>query len=193
MDIGDLEDVIADAEQDEDPGWEGAAIPNFIAQQADLDHLRGQMEGRPQPPVIPPVEEALNMPNIHSTPINKFNRSQALLSLAFLTLFPQGAGDFTEPRQQVVEYKDYIERLMKFHNGRFTQRPGFPYIAFNTLIRQQINTQSAFFLKKNNRPDITIEELHQAFNSNSPESKAILNSVIRYSNSLQGSHTFWNG
>ena len=43
----------------------------------------------------------------------------------------QGTGDWVEPRQRSLEYKDFIQRLMKFHDGRFAQHPRFPYVAFN--------------------------------------------------------------
>ncbi|CZR49932.1 uncharacterized protein FPRO_16137 [Fusarium proliferatum ET1] len=104
----DIDEVLGDPNL-----WEAAAVPNFIAQERDLTYLLSELE----------------MPHIRSTPLNEFNRSQALLSLAFPTLFPTGEGDFIEPRQRSVTYSDYIERLMKFHDGRFARHPRFPYVA----------------------------------------------------------------
>ncbi|KAG4268366.1 hypothetical protein FPRO04_12472 [Fusarium proliferatum] len=110
--------------------WDAAAVPNFIAQERDLTYLRTRLQGGHQTTDLP-LESApghepqLEMPHIRSTPLNEFNRSQALLSLAFPTLFPTGEGDFVEPRQRSVTYSDYIERLMKFHDGRFARHPRF--------------------------------------------------------------------
>ncbi|CVL09016.1 uncharacterized protein FMAN_14288 [Fusarium mangiferae] len=134
------------------------------------------------------------MPNMHSTSLNEFNRSQALLSLAFPALFPTGQGDFVEPRQRGIKYGDYIERLMKFHDGRFPRRPRFPYVAFDTLMRQQVNQRSSFFIKKDGRrTEVDIAHLRAAFDSDTPEAKSLLNSIIRCSSSLRGTRPFWGG
>ncbi|KAF5709878.1 ATP-dependent DNA helicase [Fusarium globosum] len=128
------------------------------------------------------------------TSLNEFNRSQALLSLAFPALFPTGQGDFVEPRQRGIQYGDYIERLMKFHDGRFARQPRFPYVAFDTLMRQQVNQRSSFFIKKDGlRTDVDIAHLRAAFDSDTPEAKSLLNSIIRCSSSLRGTRPFWGG
>ncbi|KAF5578398.1 ATP-dependent DNA helicase PIF1 [Fusarium pseudoanthophilum] len=179
--------------------WEAAAVPNFIAQERDLTYLRTRLQGGRQTddfPVeaAPGHEPQLEMPHIRNTPLNEFNRSQALLSLAFPTLYPTGEGDFVEPRQRSVTYSDYIERLMKFHDGRFAKHPRFPYVAFNTLMRQQVNQRSSFYVKKDGtRAEIDIPQLRAAFDSDTPEAKALLNSVVRYSGSLRGTRPFWGG
>ncbi|SCV61241.1 unnamed protein product [Fusarium fujikuroi] len=121
----DIDEVLGDPNL-----WEAAAVPNFIAQERDLTYLRTRLRGGHQTTDLP-LESApghepqLEMPHIRSTPLNEFNRSQALLSLAFPTLYPTGQGDFIEPRQRSVTYSDYIERLMKFHDGRFARHPRF--------------------------------------------------------------------
>ncbi|KAF5711868.1 ATP-dependent DNA helicase PIF1 [Fusarium mundagurra] len=190
----DLEDIPGDLNH-----WETAAVPNFIAQERDLTYLRSRLQGQqPEPDVplqpAPCHEPQLEMPNIRSTPLNEFNRSQALLSLAFPTLFPTGQGDFVEPRQRGIQYGDYIERLMKFHDGRFARHPRFPYVAFNTLMRQQVNQRSSFFIKKDGRrTEVDIAQLRTAFDSDTPEAKSLLNSIIRYSGSLRGTRPFWGG
>jgi hypothetical protein len=60
-------------------------------------------------------------------------------------------------------------------------------------MRQQVNTRSSFFLKQNNTRDLTIEQLRRAFEADTPEAKAVLNSVVRYSGSLQGTRAYWSG
>ncbi|KAF4993680.1 hypothetical protein FDECE_13356 [Fusarium decemcellulare] len=156
--------------------WDTSAVPNFIAQQRDVTTLRNRLQGRPDRPDIPleAGQPYLEMLGVHSTRLNEFNRSQAPLSLAFPTLFPTGEGDIVEPRERGVSYADYIERLMKYHDGRFACHPRFPYVAFNTLMRQQVNRRSTYFVKRD-------------------EAKALLNSAVRYSGSLCGTRAFWNG
>ncbi|KAJ0118553.1 Uncharacterized protein HZ326_31856, partial [Fusarium oxysporum f. sp. albedinis] len=53
------------------------------------------------------------MPDIRRTPVNEFNRSQALLSMAFPTLFPRGQADFVEPRLRPIKYADYIQHALR--------------------------------------------------------------------------------
>jgi hypothetical protein len=82
------------------------------------------------------------MPAIRLTLISEFNRSQALLSLAFPTLYPQGEADFIAPRQRSITYDRYIEHAWKYHDGRFARHPRFRYVVFNTLMRMQVNARS---------------------------------------------------
>uniref|UniRef100_A0A4E9ER58 ATP-dependent DNA helicase n=1 Tax=Gibberella zeae TaxID=5518 RepID=A0A4E9ER58_GIBZA len=93
---------------------------------------------------LQPVQQHLEMPTTRSAPLNEFNRSQAFLSLAFPSLYPNGAAEYVTPRIRSVSYKDYIERLIKYHDRRFAQHPRFQYVAFNTLMRQQFKV----FLKE---------------------------------------------
>ena len=78
---------------------------------------------------------SLTAPPMRSTPLSEFNRSQALLSLAFPTLFPNGDAEYITPRIRNVPYPDYIQHLMKYQDGRFARHPRFRYVVFNTIMR----------------------------------------------------------
>jgi len=57
-----------------------------------------------------PDSHGVELPNIRHIPIDEFNRSHALLFLAFPCLFLDSrAADFVEPRLRSIDYKDYIE------------------------------------------------------------------------------------
>jgi hypothetical protein len=79
------------------------------------------------------------MPEIHSTPLSEFNRSQALLSLTFPSLYPEGKGEFVMPRQRSIDYDVYLRHAMRWRDGRFARHPRFRFVAFNTLVRRQIS------------------------------------------------------
>ncbi|KAF4467631.1 ATP-dependent DNA helicase PIF1 [Fusarium albosuccineum] len=101
VDSVDIEELFQDDDPNDLDHWDTAAVPNFIAQQRDLTTLRNRLQGRHEQPDIPleTGQPYLEMPGIRSTPLNEFNRSQALLSLAFPTLFPIGEGYIVEPRE----------------------------------------------------------------------------------------------
>ncbi|KAM4067379.1 ATP-dependent DNA helicase PIF1 [Hirsutella rhossiliensis] len=74
---------------------------------------------------------------IHSQdPIDEFNRSQPLLSLAFPTLYPDGKADFVEPRLRSITYQDYLGHAMRWHDGRFARHKTWPFVALNTLLQE---------------------------------------------------------
>jgi hypothetical protein len=84
-----------------------AAVPNLLVQESELEQLQGRAENAEsgnykQVPLrlAPLPANQLPMPTIRATPLDEFNKSQALLSLACLTLYPRGAADFVEPRQR---------------------------------------------------------------------------------------------
>ncbi|KAM4062541.1 ATP-dependent DNA helicase PIF1 [Hirsutella rhossiliensis] len=66
------------------------------------------------------------LPSIRRTPIDEFNRSQPLLSLAFPTLYPDGKADFVEPRLRSITYQDYLGHAMRWHDGRFARHKTWP-------------------------------------------------------------------
>ena len=127
------------------------AVPNFIPDRTELDAVRNML----------PPPNALALPPFRSTPINDFNRTKPLLSLAFPALFPYGGAEFTIPRQRSVSYKNYVRHLIKHESGRFAQHPRFRFVVFNTIMRHQAAKSAWFYVRRQaGRPDITIEELH---------------------------------
>ncbi|KJK84688.1 hypothetical protein H633G_11596, partial [Metarhizium anisopliae BRIP 53284] len=106
-------DVGPEEDQEAEPDVEDeAAVPDLLAKDTELDGLRSILAGEPEvDPGLATIEaetrHELQLPNIRRTPINEFNRSHALLSLAFPCLFPEGRADFVEPRLRSIDYKDY--------------------------------------------------------------------------------------
>lgn len=191
---------MADDDHDHPPGdIDEAALPNFLAVESDLELLRAELHSEADDHAQIPLRERtpqpyIELPAIRSTPLNEFNRSQALLSLAFPTLYPNGQADFIAPRQRSIRYDEYIEHALKHHDGRFAHHPRFRYVCFNTLMRQQVSSCSTFFVKKpgHNRL-IDIADIRRAFDDDDAESKALLNSIVCHSGSLRGTRAYWGG
>ncbi|EXU95902.1 AAA ATPase, helitron and PIF1-like helicase domain protein [Metarhizium robertsii] len=190
-------DVGPEEDQEAEPELEdAAAVPDLLAKDTELDALRSIVAGEPEANARPPLatgpqgqaQHELRFPNIRHAPINEFNRSHALLSLAFPCLFPDGRADFVEPRLRSIEYKDYIEHAMRWHDGRFARHPTFRFVAFNTLMRSQARARSKFFVKQHDgtREPLTREQLIQALeHSEDPETQALVNSITRHAVSIR--------
>ena len=112
-----------------------AAIPNILIEESEMAQLQGRVQGTTnshsvleQPPLErqqPDAAHQIQMPSIRHTPLNEFNRSQCLLSLACPSIFPQGMADFAYPREREISYQDYLEHAMKWEDGRFARHYTF--------------------------------------------------------------------
>ncbi|KAF6820018.1 hypothetical protein CSOJ01_01086 [Colletotrichum sojae] len=119
------------------------------------------------------------------------NDKQALLSLAFPSLFPNGQAEFVQPRQRTVDYLTYVQHAIKWKDGRFARHPRFRFAAFNTMMRRKTAGRSVYFAKHTGRQELTVEDLRSAFAEDTPEPKALLNSVVRFADVLKGTGTYW--
>ncbi|KAF6527905.1 hypothetical protein HZS61_008207 [Fusarium oxysporum f. sp. conglutinans] len=189
-------------DQEAEPDLEDeAAVPDLLAKDTELDALRSILSGESgadselSTSFQAQAQHELQLPNIRHTPINEFNRSHALLSLAFPCLFPDGRADFVEPRLRSIDYRDYVEHAMRWHDGRFARHPTFRFVAFNTLMRSQARSRSRFFVKQQDgrQQPLTREQLIQALeHSEDPEAQALINSITRHAVSIRGTRPFWN-
>ncbi|EFY90645.1 ATP-dependent DNA helicase PIF1 [Metarhizium acridum CQMa 102] len=178
-----------------------AAVPDLLAKDTELDALRSILAGEPEAePRLSTsfqeqVQHELQLPNIRRTPINEFNRSHALLSSRPQACAPDGRADFVEPRLRSIDYKDYIEHAMRWHDGRFARHPTFRFVAFNTLMRSQARARSKYFVKQHDgsHEPLTREQLVQALeHSEDPEVQVLINSITRHAVPIRGTRPFWN-
>ena len=173
-----------DDESDEAP--DAATVPDLLADHTEIEMLRQQ--------ALPPSQRQnhIEMAPFQSTPLSEFNRSQALLSCAFPTLFPSGQAEFVLARERTVDYKAYLEHLLRYRDSRFAQHPRFRYVAFNTLMRRQVNARSNFFAKRHvDNSLVDVDALREAFATDSVASKRLLSSVVRFAGNLTGTRPYW--
>ncbi|KAF6517107.1 hypothetical protein HZS61_002668 [Fusarium oxysporum f. sp. conglutinans] len=172
-------------------------VPDLLPEDTEMEALRSHVLGEERGehlPVRPSTQHQLEMPDIRRTPINEFNHSQALLSLAFPTLFPRGQADFVEPRLRPIKYADYIQHALRWHDGRFARHPTFRFVVFNTLMRAQARAKSSYFVKEYQQRQglITRDDLLEAFqNPESAEAQQLLNSINRQTAQLRGTRPYW--
>ncbi|KJZ70452.1 hypothetical protein HIM_10154 [Hirsutella minnesotensis 3608] len=190
--LGDIEND--DIEADE---VDQSAVPDLLPEDTEMEALHSHVLGEERDAPLPAraaTQHQLEIPNIRRTPINEFNQSQALLSLAFPTLFPRGQADFIEPRLRPIKYADYIQHALRWHDGRFARHPTFRFVVFNTLMRVQARAKSSYFVKQHQQRQglITRDDLLEAFqNPESAEAQQLLNSINRQTAQLRGTRPYW--
>ncbi|PON19971.1 hypothetical protein TGAM01_v211164 [Trichoderma gamsii] len=128
-DIPDSEAPQGPVEETADDGGDpsdadASAIPNLQVADTELNALQSRIfNGTPDYESMTVLEDMprsaqaqhqMSLPSIRRTPINEFNHSQPLLSLAFPTLYPEGKADFTEPRLRTITYQDYLAHAMRW-------------------------------------------------------------------------------
>ena len=196
-DYGPLEEDPADNE--DGLACDEATVPNILVKDTEVARLRGsidnEFENDEQPPLEPRLPQdthQLPMPSIRQTPLNEFNQSQALLSLACPSLFPRGLADFVCPRQRGITYQDYLEHAMKWEDGRFARHHTFRYIALNTLMLQQAYGQSTFYVNKQQQTVMTKADIQEALEDpERPEAQALLNQISRFAGVIKGTRPYW--
>ncbi|KAJ3454665.1 hypothetical protein MRS44_013265 [Fusarium solani] len=206
-DIPDGEAPQGPVEEDveEDPAdADASAIPDLQVTDTELNALQSRLlHGTPDPERmadlehIPPNAQAqhqMPLPSIRRTPINEFNRSQPLLTLAFPTLYPDGKADFVEPRLRSVTYQDYLAHAMRWQDGRFARHKTWPFVALNTLLRAQVRKRSNYSVKQHEgrRQPLTRADIEEAMaKPDEPEAQALIQSITRQAAVIRGTRPYW--
>ncbi|KAM4055604.1 PIF1-like helicase [Hirsutella rhossiliensis] len=176
---GPVEEVVEEDPSDAD----ASAIPN-LQRMTDLEYMPRSAQAHHQMP----------LPSIRRTPIDEFNRSQPLLSLAFPTLYPDGKADFVEPRLRSITYQDYLAHAMRWHDGRFARHKTWPFVALNTMLRAQVRKRSDYFVKQRDsrRQPLTRADLEEAMaGPDEPEAQALIQSITRQAAVIRGTRPYW--
>ncbi|KAG5993303.1 hypothetical protein E4U52_002087 [Claviceps spartinae] len=87
--------------------------------------------------------------------LTSFGQNELVLALVFPTLCPHDLGDYVEPRLRSVDLKANLQRALKLFDRPFAQYSSFRYVA---------NKPLPYFLKKNQREDITVDKLGEMSN-----------------------------
>lgn len=180
--------VEADTDTDSDDGFDSGAVPALDVDR-DIEDLRRQVgaRGRTLGSRQPEQRPALTWPNVEERPLSEWVESQAILSLAFLSLYLRGLAEVNQPRDRNVSYRQYVLHLLKYKDGRFASHPRWRYVVFNTEMRIQTKNSLRFFIKLNPQyQNTTLEDIRAAFEApNNPEARRLLNSITRSTSSLR--------
>ena len=125
-------------------------------------------------------EHPLAWPPRGDTPLNEFH-SEGYITLAFPTLFPTGAADFTAPRMRPVTLGYYLKHLMMYSDGRFARHPRFRYFVVNTEMRWRALQAGHVYVRQHPEDArLSVEELHDMVGT------SFSSHVCHYAGSLRG-------
>jgi ATP-dependent DNA helicase PIF1 len=111
------------------------------------------------------------------------------MTLAFPTLFPDGAGDFYQPRLTKIDLGDYFKHLLRFRGGRFAQHRRFPWFALNTVQRARTRSCSNIFVKqRHDAPQLNAADIRTLLSDND---ETIVRQMMRYGANLRGTRAYW--
>src|ERR1700694_376293 len=180
--------------------FDASVLPNPALDQTEMEQLEANLDRTTNSRFIPLENENpaavhhLSLPDIRLTPINEFDRSTALFSRAFPTLFPCGEAEFTLPRERSITLDESLQHAMRWHDGRFARHPTFRFVAFNMLMRQKAHSASKYFVTKSSSMarQISREELLDDLKDpDKPEAQALLSSISWAAVNLKGTRPFW--
>ena len=151
-------------------------VPN-IRQRTERQHISDR------------AAEVLNWPAAAREPVSEF-RTEGYLSMAFPTLFPDGAGDISSPRLQRISAANYFRHLMLLEDGRFARHHRFRYVALNTVLRWRALTSGRVYIAKHpGTGALTVQELRQLAGQGDT---SFAKSVYHFGSSLAGSPSYWS-
>lgn len=111
------------------------------------------------------------------------------MTTAFPTLFPDGEGDFFQPRLRKVEMGEYFTHLMRFDDDRFARHRRFPWFAFNTLQRHRTHSQARVFVKQHhNAAGLTAADIQTMLGEGDD---LIAKQMIKFGGALRGTRAYW--
>jgi hypothetical protein len=112
------------------------------------------------------------------------------ITRCFPTLFPNGSGDFYQPRPESIELSEYFQHLMCYKDDRFARRRRFPWFAFNTLQRHRAASQVRIYVKQSHTAaPLSAADLQKMLEDGD---NSVARNIIRYSVQLRGTCAYWS-
>lgn len=128
----------------------------------------------------------INAPSLNPTPLSETIPSY--MTMAFPTLFPDGTGDFYQPRLQKVDLGGYFKHL-HYYGGRFAQHRRFPWFALNSVQRARTHSRSNIFVKQQHDAlQLTATDIRTLLSEND---ETIVCQMMRYGTKLRGTRAYW--
>ncbi|OBZ66500.1 hypothetical protein A0H81_13517 [Grifola frondosa] len=126
-------------------------------------------------------------PDLGGTAIDE--RTPGYIVKAFPTLFPDGTGDFHQPRLRKVQLSEYFTHLLQFQDSRFARHRRFPWFAFNTLQRHRTRDQARIFVRQqHDAARLTAADIKTMLQEGD---ELLANRMIRYGAHLRGTRAYW--
>ena len=117
--------------------------------------------------------------------------TEGLFSMAFPSLFPFGAADFTTPHRSKLELYEWVKHLMHYRDSRFATHPRFRFFALNLIFRHRAMSRSKFlFTRDVGHRNMTVGQLRNTLTGNNGAQLA--SKIIRCVQSVRGTRPYWS-
>jgi len=136
--------------------------------------------------------DTMEFPHISEVPINEFEETH-LFANSYPWLFPGGLGDKSQSlcgKSSETDIKQWIQTLMRWHDGRFMRDDMFSFHLHNFRQRQMNNTSRLVFVKNFiNDSSITVDQIKDQIESGD---KSFLSKLQYFAGQrIRGSDPFW--
>ncbi|PAA66337.1 hypothetical protein BOX15_Mlig004509g1 [Macrostomum lignano] len=131
------------------------------------------------------LSEKLKWPARSNEPVNEF-QDEGYFTLAYPHLFPDGAGDYSTPRNFGLSLGDYAKHLMQFRCPRFRTDLRFKFYIENMVMRWRALEVGRVFVHDNKYAGLSAKEMIEALND-----PAVLASVSVRASDLRGTSAYW--
>lgn len=197
-----------------DTGVDSGMVPNTDLRTTERDMLLQRLNVDPTeraaeaPPASPTAEHAAehaaeppaagqaspeqwSMPALNNNPINERD-DITLFRKVFPTLFPYGKADFNNPRDDDMDFGQWIKHLLRFKDGRFAQHKRFPYVAYNMMLRQRAEAGARWSIRGLSPGVATMskEELRDML-AQEGDNHQWVNKIGRSASKISGTRPFW--
>jgi hypothetical protein len=123
-----LEHTCGEDENENDITYSSSFMANLPNRQREIDIIKETLQ------ISNANDTLIHWPELESSPINEYN-TEALLDMAFPSLFPSGIALPMQSRYRQVKMHEYVLHLMRYHDSRFGSHPRFRYFVLNLMMR----------------------------------------------------------
>jgi ATP-dependent DNA helicase PIF1 len=114
-----------------------------------------------------------------------------LFSMAFPTLFPTGAADFSLRRDRKVHLHEWVRHLMRYRDSRFATHPRFRFFALNIIFRHRSMQHGKYLFSRNiSHHNMTIGQLKHALSQHT--GARLASDIVRCLKTVKATRPYWN-
>ena len=131
----------------------------------------------------------MNWPYVNENAISEFEPSGGIFAKSFPWLFPGGTGDITLYHSENIDIVDWMKRMIRYKDGRFSRDKMFAFYVLDYVNRHQNSSQGSFFVNgwcQNEALSLNkIKTLLKAGKT------SILDKISYYAARVKGSSSYW--
>ena len=136
----------------------------------------------------PTKKDTISYPEVDTKPVDEFDKSIDIFSLAFPWLFPGGYGGLFGPQPTNLTPRQWLENCSYYEDGRFIMDKAFAYYALNFVNRHSNAKQGKYFINNHDKQFDDLESLQKAVEKGDT---SWISKLIYFSAQIKGSVPYW--